>query len=433
MKTLTSIIILFSIAFANSPAMATEENKLTLVYTGNLNGELEPCGCTKEGDLGGIRRQATMLARLRKQAPGLFLISSGGLLANDSATDRIKNKYILKGIHKHNYDAIGVQARDLVFGPNLLLSEPLPWVASNQMDDRFKFSRKITHNQVTLELFSWMAANNTQLPQMQGKHAQAGISIKQLSSNIRQAKQLGYVTVLATTQTLAQLNKVLDLQYIDILLIEAAHEVYGQAQRVGQTLVLQPGSRGMRLGLVKLQLNKHRRIQSYQHQIIELPTSIPEATDYATWYENYNAELKQDYLKRVELRKATDTGNNPYSGAEKCQACHQQTFQRWQQSQHAQAFASLEKVRKSFDPNCIGCHTVGFDKSGGFMDEHITPQLMHVQCESCHGAAGKHVSTAGNTPTPNKQWSKEKICRQCHIGSHSPSFTVKQYWPKIKH
>ena len=30
----------------------------TLIYSGNLDGELEPCGCTAEGDLGGIRSRS---------------------------------------------------------------------------------------------------------------------------------------------------------------------------------------------------------------------------------------------------------------------------------------------------------------------------------------------------------------------------------------
>lgn len=258
-------------------------------------------------------------------------------------------------------------------------------------------------------------------------------SIKLLLKDIKHAKQQGDLTILTTAQTLAEIQKSIDLTNIDILLIKSAHEVYGLPQQVGHTLVLQPGSRGMRLGRVELSIDPQRRIQSYQHHVITLPTSIPEAADYADWYEAYNAELKQDYLQRVELRKATETGTSPYTGAEKCQACHQNIYKSWQASRHAHAFASLERVNKSFDPNCIGCHSVGFEKPGGFMDEMITEHLMNVQCESCHGAGSTHVSAAGKKPTQHKGWAREKICQQCHVGSHSPSFTMENYWPKIAH
>lgn len=410
-----------------------DNSRITLIYSGNLNGELEPCGCTKEGDLGGLRRRATMVQQLRRQHPDLFLISAGGLLAIDSAADRIKNKYILKGMRKLGYDAIGVQQRDLLFGPELLAAEQLPWVASNQADNQFKPSRRITHTKTTISFFSLMNTQEKPLKNMHAKPITSKQSLAVMLRDIRQAKQQGDLIVLATAQTLAETQKTIALKNIDILLIKAAHEVYGPPQQVGHTLVLQPGSRGMRLGQVDLLLDKHHRIKSYQHHIIQLPTSIAEAAGYASWYEDYNAELKQDYLKRAALRKATETGKSPYAGAEKCQTCHQAAWQSWQKSQHAHAFTSLQKVSKTVDPNCIGCHSVGFEKAGGYIDELITDHLMNVQCESCHGAGNEHVSSSGKRPLENKDWSTEKMCRQCHVGSHSPLFSVKQYWPKIAH
>lgn len=428
------LIFLGSCVAATSYGIASEEDdKIVIIYSGNLNGELEPCGCTKEGDLGGIRRRATMLERLREQHPDLFLISAGGLLAIDSAADRIKNKYILKGMRKLGYDAIGVQSRDLLFGPELLNTEPLPWVASNRTDDRFKSSRHITRNKTTISFFSWMDPQDKQLKTMQAEPITAKQSIERLLKDISRTKQKGNLIVLSTTQTLAEFQKTIGLKNIDILLIKAAHEIYGPPQQVGPTLVLQPGSRGMRLGQVNLLLDNKHRIKSYQHKIIELPTSILEAADYDRWYEDYNEELKQDYFKRVKIRQATETGKSPYTGAKKCQSCHQAAWQTWQKTRHAHAFPTLQKVNKSFDPNCIGCHTVGFEKAGGFMDEHITPQLMNVQCESCHGSSGTHVTSNGIKPVENKGWSKEKMCRQCHVGSHSPLFEVNKYWPKIEH
>lgn len=428
------LILLSACLYSASYGFAEQSgHPVTLIYSGNLNGELEPCGCTKDGDLGGLRRRATMVAQLRRQYPDLFLISSGGLLAIDSATDRIKNKYILKALRKLDYDAIGVQQRDLVFGPELLTSEQLPWVASNRGDDSFRSSRRITHNKTSLSFFSWMNPQNVLLHKMQAKPITAKRGIQLMLKDIRRAKQQGDLIVLTTSQPLAEIQKSIDLENIDILLIRAAHEVYGPPQQIGHTLVLQPGSRGMRLGYVDILVNRYHRIQSYQHHVIPLPTSIAEAADMSGWYEEYNAELKQDYLKRVELRKAAETGQSPYAGADQCRPCHQAAWQGWQNSRHARAFASLEKVGKSFDPNCVGCHSVGFEKTGGFIDNQLTGRLENVQCESCHGAGQAHVTSNGTAPLEHKGWPKEKICRQCHVGSHSPSFSVQKYWPKVAH
>ena len=71
--------------------------------------------------------------------------------------------------------------------------------------------------------------------------------------------------------------------------------------------------------------------------------------------------------------------------------CHMKQYQVWSESQHAIAYEDLEIVEKAFDPACVKCHVVGFDKPGGFLDINVTGHLMNVQCESCHGAGRGHV------------------------------------------
>jgi|GEM_PF-7059076 len=93
------------------PASAAE---LSILYSGNLNGELEPCGCSEESNLGGILRRATIIDRLRAERPDLIAISNGGLLDWTTTTDTIKNRFILKGFAQLGYDAVGVQWRDPV-------------------------------------------------------------------------------------------------------------------------------------------------------------------------------------------------------------------------------------------------------------------------------------------------------------------------------
>ena len=153
----------------------------------------------------------------------------------------------------------------------------------------------------------------------------------------------------------------------------------------------------------------------------------------ADWYTAYNDEIKQDYLKRVEIRKQLDSGASKYAGEEVCKTCHAEEHKKWFDSQHAIAFEDLEGVNKAFDPACIVCHTVGFGEAGGYVDISLTPHLINVQCENCHGAAKEHAESKGAKPVANKDWPKERICGQCHIQKHSPSFSIEHYWPKIAH
>jgi len=76
---------------------------------------------------------------------------------------------------------------------------------------------------------------------------------------------------------------------------------------------------------------------------------------------------------------------------------------------------------------------LGLDKPGGFLDPMITENMMHVQCENCHGVAKNHVASKGKTKTGNNSWKPEQMCAQCHVQKHSPEFKFDNYWPRIQH
>ena len=413
-------------------APAWGANNLSLIYSGNLDGELEPCGCSAEGNLGGIRRRATLLTQLREKSPELVVISAGGLLSTDGPGDQLKGEYILKGFAALNYDAIGVQWRDLAYGAEFALDAPLPWVVSNWQGEGAAKMRVIKRGGQRLAFFSWLDPASSPTRAMQGGHELVESSVTGLQQALAKARQDGKLTILTTTLPADKTQKALGLEHVDILIERAAYEEYGQPRLVGKTLVLQPGSRGMRLGRLDLTISDGH-IEKWQHKVLPMPTSIPDAPNLAAWYEEYNAKIKADYLARVAVRKQQESGESPYVGAEVCATCHESQHQVWTESQHAIAYEDLEGVNKAFDPACIKCHTVGFDKPGGFFDFDITGHLMGVQCESCHGAGRAHVEKAGLAPLENAGWQPQQMCAQCHVQKHSPGFDFKTYWPKIAH
>lgn len=412
---------------------ASSMQEMTLIYSGNTDGELEPCGCSAEGNFGGILRRATIIDKLRKVDPDLFLVSSGGLIASMSPQDQLTGQYIFKGVAAMNYDAIGIQWADLSYGENFLGNDALPWVSSNWLKDSFSKQQTIRHGQNTLAYFSWL--NVASSPEKSQGLTERSVSddAQYLASQLKRARQEGALTMLATTLTLKQAKEKLPMTLIDILVIRAAYEVYGEAQKINNTLVVQPGSRGMRLGHLKIVRDEEGRIASFEHKVITMPTSVPDAERLLDWYKAYNAEVKQSYLKRVAQRKAAEQGESPFVGETECKACHEDKHAIWRDTLHADAYYKLEDVNKAFDPNCIGCHTVGFEQPGGFIDMDVSSHLLGVQCESCHGAGRMHVKSDGQTPVPNNAWEPQKMCKQCHVQKHSPSFDFDRYWSRIKH
>ncbi len=137
-----------------------------------------------------------------------------------------------------------------------------------------------------------------------------------------------------------------------------------------------------------------------------------------------------------------------YIGAKKCKACHMKQYKAWQKTTMANSYENLkagvkadEKKKAGLDPDkdytadadCLRCHTTGYGKPGGFVSFEATPDLIDVQCESCHGPGADFKTImkkdkkfkladaqAAGLSVPTET---ENNCMECH-GGDSP-FTEK--------
>jgi len=126
---LSILLTLIGLQFASA-----EELTWRLVYSSDFHGELKPCGCTSEGNLGGVLRRASRLAQLRQQnIPSIFL-SAGDILGNRDEQGVIKARYMITAHAKLALDAILPGERDLAYSIDEISTHPLPWVLTNQTD-----------------------------------------------------------------------------------------------------------------------------------------------------------------------------------------------------------------------------------------------------------------------------------------------------------
>jgi peroxiredoxin len=139
-------------------------------------------------------------------------------------------------------------------------------------------------------------------------------------------------------------------------------------------------------------------------------------------------------LLRMRLAKLTGAPvpmllrPNGFSGNEACGVCHEQQHLTWQLTQHASAYDTLVKHASDSDPECVGCHVVGFGERGGFDLTDRAPELEDVGCESCHGRGGPHLS-----PGFVKGSDYGGVCIQCHDSKHSLGFEYASFLPRISH
>lgn len=404
-----------------------------LLYMGNLDGELEPCGCTEEGDLGGILRQTTVIDQFRTRHPDLFMIHSGGLFNSTIATDRINSRFILSGMLAQGFDAVGLQWKDLAYGTEFVANSGLPIVASNWPDSSYAAEQRIERGSTTVVFFQWLDPEQSPYREMKGNHIPVDTTTGALERALRSARAAGALTVLSTTLPRSEVAARLPVALADVVILQSHYEVYGEPVLDNGTVYLQPGSRGQRLALIELQRNAAGRVESARQQVVTLPNKVANAQRLAAWYEEFTAALKADYKERVTTRKARAAEPSPYVGDAICGTCHIEAYKIWKGSRHARAFSTLERVNKAFDANCLSCHTVAFNQPGGFIDPQITADRLNVQCEVCHGPGQNHIASSGTTPLTKPLDEDKLVCLQCHNRSHSPLFDFDQYWPKIQH
>jgi predicted CXXCH cytochrome family protein len=132
-------------------------------------------------------------------------------------------------------------------------------------------------------------------------------------------------------------------------------------------------------------------------------------------------DARTEALITMEVRQALGVENplllssTGFSGEESCRICHAREHGTWSLTTHAYAFETLVQHGHERNPECLGCHTVGYGLTGGYSLETPWPHLEGVQCESCHGRGGPHQSPS---QAKNNE-AMRAICEGCHNPKHS--------------
>jgi hypothetical protein len=204
---------------------------------------------------------------------------------------------------------------------------------------------------------------------------------------------------------------------------------------IGRTRIQYVGDQGKNVGEVRLFLSDKRTIASMQRSLVSLTREWPDEPVLARLMEAVKEDVNAYNRAQAEARSPFAVPERPaaglpaYTGSERCRECHEEEFAIWSKSAHAHAFEVLVREKQDFNPNCVGCHTIGYGKPQGFRTALATPALKHVGCEACHGPSAPHPETTaqgyGATST--------EACRDCHTRENSPDFDPALYVPPVRH
>ena len=440
--------------FLKGLAQTSPEQTLVVLYTGNTQAHLEPCGCFV-GQSGGLPRRATAISQIAAKGFSPLTIDLGSVLPPEvpkmaqsafeeisastdqvSALDRLRAGTTLTAMEVMEYQAMVPGSTEANFGVDFvketLDDQSYPLLAANLEASKPRFQPYLTRTVggKKIALIGLSALENLPLP---GWKADPPVSaLDRVLPEIRD--EADFVIVLSNLAPEMNRDIAAKYPYISAIL---SHES-GETEQIGDVLLAYSEAKGKTLGVLTLRTGGDGQRASAEQ--IALTEAIPDDPKVRSILDDFYERVATDPLLQKQGEPLfsgepleEDAGSG-YVGSEACKTCHLEEFDQWSHSSHAAAFNTLLTVGRQFYPECVSCHVTGFGYETGYRIN--TPERNHlaeVGCETCHGPGKKHVNTPlaenirGEVP--------ERICASCHNAEHSPGFEqiVAQLMPEVDH
>ncbi|MGD8499631.1 MAG: cytochrome c family protein [Phycisphaerales bacterium] len=398
---------------------------LTVFLTGNVLGELKPCGCSG-GQLGGFDRRSTVLNSVSGQRR--LVVDTGSFVKSDAEQDLIKYNIIIQALELLDYDLVSLSEKDIEIGNNLGVLDGIESVfniispagtADRSLPARFtkELSLKGRTVSVTVAAFN---AKSVPIEQVRELFATPS-GVQTLDILILNHCDPGIIDFIAGSVPL-----------VDCIICPAESDepmIIGDPNK--RPLAFSVGRFGRYI--CRLQVTAPARAGErlkLTFHAVAVEEDLPQDGSLVRLYEDYQQIVRDRNLLEKHPRFRLPNGLQ-YSGSRSCKPCHTYEYEKWSGNAHGRAFATLERVGSQFDPECVVCHVVGMDYESGFISQEQTGHLKNVGCENCHGPGSEHIKTAGATELAEPK----SACIDCHTPEHSGDYAgnERSFLEKIVH
>ena len=443
-----------------------------LVITGELDGYIEPCGCTgKENQKGGLSRRQNFLTALKSEGWPVVAVDLGGLVKRFGRQAEVKYQSIADGLRQMGYSGIGfgpadlrLPAEELVAAVAPVGNEPTPFLSANV--GLLGLDANITPRFRVVEIGGLRIGITSVLGNSKsGDIRNAAIEVTAAEAALQEVVKLmqpglcDHYVLLSWGNPEEARSLAKSFPQFDIVVTAG-----GADEPPSKLPVLENGARLVELGhkgmfavTIGFFDNKDDPLKS---QRVPLDARWGEAEDMIDLLATYQRQLESLGLTGLGLSPVRHQTGRRFAGSDACGDCHTYAYEVWENSSHSYALTTLEdqEPRRDGDPECLSCHVVGWAPQrfepfeGGFLSMQKTPHLAHNGCENCHGPAAAHAAVergdvraslterdrlreelAMSIDTPE---SKQKVisnCLECHDLDNSPEFDFEDYWPSVDH
>jgi nitrate/TMAO reductase-like tetraheme cytochrome c subunit len=452
MKRWVAVAILMAIgvsawwAFRSRHADSPRRQSLSFLFTCDVNGRLVPCGCFS-GQLGGLTRIASLFGK--GAGPDSIKVDVGDALAGGADYEVIQYRYIQQAFAAMGYEAVNAGHREARLSAvqlrALKSAAPVPMLSANLLDkatgapllDPWKIVRRGPWRIALVGVLDPHGLEET---------LGDGLAVEEMDVALEKilpklSGQADFCVLLAFTDE-AGLSKLARQFYeLDVILGGKVSQPSQHLVKENRSYLLATTNEARAIGLLQTNLIAKNHLEAVKGEVQLVGQEVPQDDEIRALAQAYRDEIRTTKLSIDDLTKLREDmvpgvkATASYAGSQSCASCHPSAWAAWSNSSHARAFASLKTAGADADPNCIGCHTVGFGTLSGYRRQFGGEKLTDVGCESCHGPGSQHVAQrkAGGEALNHLRPASESDCRKCHRGEFSRAFEWNQFWPQIAH
>lgn len=448
-----------------------KQPKVTLAFTGRLNGYLEPCGCAGMDRMtGGLSRQCVFFDQLKKDGWNPLILDVGGISPGVTKQAQIKFLNAVNMLREMGYDAITLGTIDLAFPCADILAEVSnPGVSGKLFTSAnvglFEFdntllppAKIVSRNGIKIGIIGVLGDEECEQVKKQNDEVVVRSAKVVLAKLVPMLKnQCQFIILLSHASIEESKEFAKEFPDIDIIVTPngppippAEPEIIPETGQYFITI----GEKGMNVLVLGLYDDDETPLLYQRVPMDSRYQSSQKILDLMGIYQDQLRLEGLDGLGIQPLRNPFEKSNGEYVGSKRCESCHEESYKVWKTSRHSIAWKSLEKSNppRTFDPECIACHVEGWNAEhrmpfkSGFLGVDVTPDLINVGCESCHGPGEKHMQAeiGSNVKLQEKYREalhldasdKEKmkvLCIQCHDLDNSPKFNYDRYYKVIEH
>jgi pyruvate/2-oxoglutarate dehydrogenase complex dihydrolipoamide acyltransferase (E2) component len=465
--------------------------RLTLFYTAEIHGVLEPCGCTSD-PLGDVARYAELVRRAARQGP-IALVDGGGLSFPESstpkekATDQLRARFLADTLPRLGPFAAGLAETDVRSGvdvapPRLAVNlaaspalapsrletwggikvglfgvaDPALGPVGVKAEDPIAAGRREAERlrRAGAELVIALAPIDKPAARRLAREAAVDLVVlgRQVGKGQERAERAGNAYLVASADELQRVGRI-DLVWrgsgplVDAGGPEAAAlrrvEIDKAVSRLDEQLKTWAATGGGDAAFIAARraereslLAERKTLEApweppagsyFTNQLIPVRRSLPRDAKIAADMRRLDGQIAALNVKHAAPPPPPEPGRPFYVGDAKCTSCHKAALAFWKKTVHASAWKTLVEVGKQDDYKCVSCHVTGYGQVGGSSLGH-TNRLRDVQCEVCHGPGSAHVAAEGlEEPLALSAGTPASTCTGCHTEQHSDTFQYEAY------